>query len=244
VAGTRSLFLQSIRAPLDWDDVRATTTEITRARIFEAIASVVSQRGYAAATIADVVKAAGVSRRTFYEHFDDKEDCFVEAYRTGCENGIAQIDAALRALDDPDWRTRLRVSLETYAALLTAEPHFARVLLIEVLGAGARALAMRERILAIYVDHYRRLHALAREEDAQLSEVPDDFLRGLVGGIAELVQKCLLDRPEEEVAERLGALTPTLVDFAMTILTRGREGGGGRSGAELASLDGRRRRAA
>jgi len=103
---------------------------------------------------------------------------------------------------------------------------------------------MRERILAIYVDHYRRLHALAREEDAELSEVPDDFLRGLVGGIAELVQKCLLDRSEEEVAERLSALTPTLVEFATTILTRGRQGGGGRSGVQLSSLDGGRRRAA
>ena len=241
---TRSLFLQSIRAPLDWDDVRATTTEITRARIFEAMASVVGQRGYAAATIADVVKAASVSRRTFYEHFDDKEDCFVEAYRTGCENGIAQIDAALRALDDPDWRTRLRVSLETYVALLAAEPHFARVLLIEVLGAGPRALAMRERILAIYVDHYRRLHALARDQEDQLDEVSDDFLRGLVGGIAELVQKCLLDSSAEEVSERLRALTPTLVEFATTILRPGREGGGGRSAAPLSSLDGAGRQAA
>jgi AcrR family transcriptional regulator len=244
VSSTRSLFLQSIRAPADWDDVRATTTEITRARIFEGMARVVGQRGYAAATIADVVKAASVSRRTFYEHFDDKEDCFVETYRTGCENGIAQIDAALRALDDPDWRTRLRVSLETYVGLLAAEPHFSRVLLIEVLGAGPRALAMRERILAIYVDHYRRLHTHARDEDPQLGDVSDDFLRGLVGGIAELVQKCLLDSPEDEVSERLRALTPTLVEFARTILTRGREGGGGRSAAALSSLDGRRRRAA
>src|SRR5438552_15273623 len=87
VAAKRSLFLQSVHAPRDWDDVRATATSIARARIFEGMASVVGERGYAATTISDVVKAASISRRTFYEHFQDKEDCFVETYRTGCENG-------------------------------------------------------------------------------------------------------------------------------------------------------------
>jgi hypothetical protein len=85
------------------------------------------------------------------------------------------------------------VSLETYLSHLADEPHFARVLLIEVLGAGSRALAMRERILAIYVDGYRTLHALALQEEPEIPRIPDTFLRGLVGGIAELVQECLLD---------------------------------------------------
>jgi AcrR family transcriptional regulator len=220
----RSLFLLSVRAPRDWDDARATSTSIIRARMFEAMARVAGERGYAGATIGDVVKAAGISRRTFYEHFKDKEDCFVETYRTGCENGIAEQVAAVRALEKPDWRTRLRVSLETYLSHLADEPHFARVLLIEVLGAGPRALAMRERILAVYVANYRTLHALARQEDPELPEVSETFLRGLVGGIAELVQQCLLDSAEDEVSERLRALAPTLVSFATAVLTGGREG--------------------
>src|ERR1700686_4466292 len=124
-APRRSLFLQSLRAPRDWDDVRATSTSITRARIFEAMARVVAERGYASTTIAEVVKAAGISRRTFYEQFQDKEDCFVETYRTGCENGIAEQLAAVEALEEPDWRTRLWVSLETYLSHLADEPQFA-----------------------------------------------------------------------------------------------------------------------
>lgn len=223
MAPTRSLFLQSVRAPRDWDDVRATTTSIARARIFEGMANVVGQRGYADTTISDVVKAAGISRRTFYEHFRDKEDCFVETYRTGCENGIAQIAAALRSLEQPDWRSRLGTSLETYLSMLAAEPHFARVLLIEVLGAGEQALEMRERILAIYDDHYRKLHVLAQEEDADVADIPSGFERALVGGIAELVQQCLLESSEDDVADRLRLLTPTLVSFAATVLTGRRQ---------------------
>jgi len=223
VAETRSLFLQSVRAPRDWDHIAETTSAITRARILQAMARAVAEQGYASVTVADVVKAGHISRRTFYEHFDDKDRCFVETYRTGCENGIAQIDAALRKLPDPDWRTRLWVSLETYLEILACEPHFARVLLIDVLGAGPRALEMRERILGIYVDHYRGLRERARAEDPDLPDVPDEFLRGLVGGIAELVQQCLLQSGDEDVAERLRGLTPVLVSFASAILTGGRE---------------------
>jgi hypothetical protein len=58
---------------------------------------------------------------------------------------------------------------------------------------------MRERILASYVDGYRTLHALAQQEEPALPKIPDTFLRGLVGGIAELVQQCLLDSAEDEV---------------------------------------------
>ena len=223
VAEGASLFLHSVQAPRAWGDVTETTSSITRARIFEAMARVVAERGYAGATVSDVVNRARISRRTFYEHFQDKEHCFVETYRTGCENGIAQIDAALRALADPDWRTRLRASLETYVGILAAQPHFARVLLIDVLGAGARALEMRERILGIYVEHYRGLRELARAEEPDLPDVPDEFLRGLVGGIAELVQQCLLESPPDEVSTSLHSLTATLVSFATTVLTGGRD---------------------
>jgi AcrR family transcriptional regulator len=220
MAAARSLFLESVRAPRDWDELESTALSIARARVFEGMAQVVSERGYANVTISDVVKAAKISRRTFYEYFEDKEDCFVETFRTGCENGIAQIDAALRSLDEPDWHTRVEVSLETYVSILAAEPHFARVLLIEVLGAGPRSLEMRERIIGIYVDHYRRLQALAQKTD-DLPHIPEEFLRALVGGVAELVQQCLLESPEDEVAERLRALTPVLVRFATAILTNG-----------------------
>jgi AcrR family transcriptional regulator len=223
MAETRSLFLQSVQAPRDWDELSETTSSITRARIFEAMARAVAERGYASVTVTDVVNGARVSRRTFYEHFDDKEHCFVESYRTGCENGIAQIDAAVHALRDPDWRTRLSVSLETFLAVLAAEPHFARVLLIDVLGAGARALEMRERILEIYVEHYRGLREHARAEDPDLPDVPDAFLRGLVGAVAELVQECLLESPPGEVSDRLRALHPTLVSFATVVISGGRE---------------------
>ena len=223
MAAAPSLFLQSVHVPQGWDDVGETTSSITRARIFDAMARAVSERGYAAVTVSDVVTGARVSRRTFYEHFQDKEHCFLETYRTGSENGIVQIETSLHALEDPNWRTRLSVSLETFLGVLASEPPFARVLLIDVLGAGGRALEMREQVLRSFVEQYRGLRERARAEEPGLPAVPDEFLRGLVGGIAELVQQCLLESPAEDVSEQLRALHPTLFAFAASVLTGGRE---------------------
>jgi AcrR family transcriptional regulator len=219
MAATDSLFLYSVRAPRNWDEAANTGTQVARARICEAMAHLVAERGYASVTVADVVSAVRISRRTFYEHFEGKEECFLETYRIGCENGMAQIEDALRALENPDWRTRLRVSLEAWISILAAQPHFARVLLIDVLGAGPRALAMRERVLADYVAHYRGLCERARAEDPSLPTVPDEFLRALVGGFAELVQQVLLESRPKDIPDRLRDLTDTLVSFAETVLS-------------------------
>lgn len=221
-ASVPSLFLQSVRAPTAWEEVDGTTEAIARARIFEAVAQVVAERSYAHATIADIVEAAGISRRTFYELFKDKEECFIATYRTGCENGIAQIQAAQTTIPDGGWRDYLGASIEAFVSVLAAEPHFARVLLIEVLGAGPRALAAREEILVKFLDRYRRLLELARSQDRELGDVPDEHLRGLVGGIAELVQQRLIRTSEREVPKRLRELTPTLVEFAAAVLESGR----------------------
>lgn len=103
-----------------------------RGRMLDAIAEVVALRGYGAATVADVVEHAGVSRKTFYEHFRDKEDCFLVAYDTGVEVLMATMRAG-----EP-----IRAYLET----LSAEPAFARTFLIEIGAAGPRAITRRQQV--------------------------------------------------------------------------------------------------
>ncbi len=108
-----------------------------RVRMLDAIAEVVAAKGYGAATVADVVERAGVSRKTFYEQFRDKEACFLAAYDAGVDSLIA----TMRAVGD-DVRARIRAYLET----LAAEPAFARTFLIEIGAAGPRALARRDEV--------------------------------------------------------------------------------------------------
>src|SRR5918992_1585656 len=106
-----------------------------RARMLRAMGDVVAEKGYAAATVADVVRAAGVSRTTFYEQFRSKEDCFVEPYRHGVDVLIDAVRAAVRATPG-DWREQLRAGMRAYLGALAADRRFARTYLLELLLAG------------------------------------------------------------------------------------------------------------
>jgi len=105
--------------------------------MLDAIAEVVAVRGYGAATVADVIDCAGVSRKTFYEHFRDKEDCFLAAY----DAGVELLMATMREAGD-DLRPRIAAYLQT----LAAEPALARTFLIEIGAAGPRALERRRQV--------------------------------------------------------------------------------------------------
>jgi AcrR family transcriptional regulator len=95
-----------------------------RARLLEAMTLAVGEKGYAAATVADAVRGARVSRGTFYALFASKEACFLEAYRHGVDVLDARIDAAVRATGG-DWRAQLRAAMRTYLSELDAEPRMA-----------------------------------------------------------------------------------------------------------------------
>ena len=124
-----------------------------RARLLAAIAHVVGSKGYEATTVADVVKEAGVSRTTFYEHFAGKEACFLEAYRHGMEVLDAEVDAAVQSASG--WREQLRAGIRAYLGVLAADPATARTYLLEIHHAGEAALAERTIAMRRFADRYR-----------------------------------------------------------------------------------------
>lgn len=105
-----------------------------RGRLLEAMAACVAERGYAATTVAQVVAHAGVSRKTFYEHFADKRACFLAAWEAGTDILFGQL--AEVAAETHDWRARVRAGTEAFLEVLAAEPDFARSFMIEVLSVG------------------------------------------------------------------------------------------------------------
>ena len=212
-----SLFLRAVPAPHDWDDARATPTALVRARIFDAITRAVAEKGYAAATVSDITARSRISRRTFYEQFADKEESFLLAYESASHATLREIAARTAHIPAEDWRGRLQAGLETYVGILAEDPPLAQVTLIDILGAGPRALAAREQILQQYTDFYRRLAARACQAGS-ITPVPETFLRGLVGAIAEIVQHEIL----EGRVQQLPDLVPTLNALALVVLGEGR----------------------
>ncbi len=125
--------------------VRDEVEDFQRARIISAMVEVASEVGYLGAAVAQVVARAGVSRRTFYELFDGREDCFLAAFDWGVEQ---MREVMLEAYDSQrSWRERVRHALAALLLLLDAEPELARTCVIEALGAGKLVLQRRSQVL-------------------------------------------------------------------------------------------------
>lgn len=114
-----------------------------RQRLVHGVTMCVAEKGLPATTIADVTARAGVSKKTFYEHFDDKLACFVAAYDHGSAAILAAVEAASRAAarDGADAIGQLRAGTRAYLAFLVDEAPYARTFTLEVLAAGPEAVA-------------------------------------------------------------------------------------------------------
>ncbi len=152
-----------------------------RERLLDGIARTVARRGYAATPVADVLKASGVSRRTFYEQFADKEDCFLAAYDAIVALCTERLVAAYHGGDG--WEDGMTRAYDALLRTLAAEPDFAHLGVVDVLAAGPLAIARRDATLrrfARFIDYTR--------ERAEPRVTPPGLVgQAIVGGIHELV---------------------------------------------------------
>jgi AcrR family transcriptional regulator len=173
------------------------------------MAQAVAEHSYGATTIAHVVSHAGVSRKTFYEHFRDKEHCFLAMYDTGIAFVLGRLTEALEAAEDP--RERLVAGLREFLTVLADEPAFCRSIVLEVWAAGPVGLARRRAVLQVFAGRYLEVNRQAREEDPSVEPLSGDVALGLVGAILE----CVSTRVEEGRTTELAELIDPLSEFVI-----------------------------
>jgi AcrR family transcriptional regulator len=179
---------------------RRTVKESQRWRMLEAVTEAVARRGYAEASVADVIEIAGVSRKTFYEHFRDKEDCFLKAYEVLSARLVAAMTSAARP--NMSAAARRRAQMTRFIDALVRDPLVARVFMVDVLGAGERALQARERVNASFSEA-----VLGREIDPiRRAAIVGGVNAVVVGALLEGRAKALPDTLDEMCAFITGAL--------------------------------------
>lgn len=188
-------------------------TESQRNRIHQAMIEVVSQRGYPETRVVDVIGVAGVSRKTFYELFDSKEDCFLAAYDVLLENLLGEAGNAFESKPGATWAKRIAAALETLLAHLAKHPDEARFAIVEVLAAGPKALARRDAALRQFTGFLEP----GRSETSV--ELPGITSLSIAGGINELLYSEIL----HGAAGRLPSRLPDLI-FWVTLPFLGAEG--------------------
>jgi AcrR family transcriptional regulator len=182
-----------------------------RGRLLQAMAVAVAEKGYAGVAVADVIAQAGVSRKTFYEHFENKEQCFLAAYDAGVELILDAIGDAIRAAA-PEPVSIARAGTLAYLGTLAANPAFARTFLVEVLGAGPRALERRSRVHRRFAEQLETIHRAAGGRP----DAPGHVFRACVGAIHELVTDHVIHRGAQTLPELLDAL----VEIETALLVR------------------------
>lgn len=180
---------------------------VQRERLIAAMLKASSELGYRQATVQDVIDRAGVSRPTFYEHFANKEDCFLAAFDTTAMRLRDRIGAAAEK-GGSNWRDRLRFSLEELLRFVGSEPEAARALIVEARAASAEALLRRDSLLdyfAVCVD------TLVRDHLPEASSHSEITAAGVVGGIEAL----LYSRLNKGELDDVDALLPSLMYFVV-----------------------------
>jgi AcrR family transcriptional regulator len=192
---------------------REVVAESQRERLLVAMADATAAKGYAHVAVADVIERAGVSRRSFYEHFANKEECFLAAYDAGVELILAAIDEAIRDAA-PDPVAIARAGTSAYLETLAANPAFARTFLVEVLGAGPEALARRDAVHERFAERLAQSYRAIAQASGGLAEPPPYVFRAAVGAIHELVT----DRLLKEGAAALPDLLGPILDIELRLL--------------------------
>ncbi|MGZ5179806.1 MAG: TetR/AcrR family transcriptional regulator [Ramlibacter sp.] len=170
-----------------------------RSRLLEGMAQAVAGKGYAAVTIGDVVREAGVSRRTFYEHFEGKAACLVALYEAASHNALKVLRAAL----DPaqPWDAQVEQALAAYLGCMASNPVLMRTLYIEILGLGPVGLAARRRVNAEIAGFMLEVVNGSRVRRQPLSP---QMAMAIVGGINELVLDCIERDRVEKLEDLVG----------------------------------------
>jgi AcrR family transcriptional regulator len=185
---------------------RGRVTEIQRSRMLAAALSAVEEVGYSRMTVAQVIGRAKVSRKTFYDVFADREDCFLAAL----EQSVAQAGRHVKEAygEQTAWREGLRAGLAELLVFFDEEPALARLVLVEALGAGPRVLERRAEIL----DELAKIVDQGRFATSAGREPPEVVAEGVVGAVfAVLHTRALGEDGDERFACLLGSLMNIVV---------------------------------
>lgn len=183
-----------------------------RLRLLQAMAAAVADKGYAAVTIADVVAGAGVSKRTFYEHFTGKQDCLFACYAEASDALVAVVRAAAQGVvPGPE---QVVAAVRAYYVELDALGPLAAALLTEIQATGAAGRALRREKMHEFA---RVIREMVSEGAARTGETTDfDAAQSIamVGGLYELV----LSHAESSPGVPFRTLVPAAERFVLAVL--------------------------
>lgn len=201
-------FLQSGRHKLTREQVSGSQ----RLRLLEAVIEAVGQRGYDATSVADVIERAGVSRRTFYDHFASKEACFIESYEKHAEM-IFEI-TVLGGASAEGWAPATLAALEAFLGFFVDHPLVAKVYAVDAYSTNEAILEQQYRGDARFVQLFEALDEAVRLEVPSKPPMGEYTIWILIGGMIELLRR----KTRTDGAARLLEVAPAMFNATTELL--------------------------
>ncbi len=176
-----------------------------RRRITDAMAGLTAEQGYEATKIADIVKRAGVARKTLYDNFDGKEEVFLAALDSAVEEMTVEIDEACASAVEEGWERRVEAGLRAFLGFVAEQPDAARMCIVEAVSATPAASVRYEEALLRFVELLRRNAPAETGLPATIEET-------LVGGVAWILHQQI----RRGAAGQALKLLPELLDFVLS----------------------------
>ena len=187
---------------------------VQRRRLFEAAADVFARVGYADASAEAISREAGMSKATFYEHFANKEECILALFDEAATEVMRAMAQASDAEGFATYEERVAAGIRAFLATLAAYPESTQTLLVEIIGAGPRAMARRDAILEGFAEALLRDNARAAPAYGAGTFVSKDDAFGVIGASVELVSRCVRGGHADEIA----ALEPVIARLMLGVL--------------------------
>jgi len=169
----------------------------------DAIAELTAEQGYDATKIGDIVRRAGVARKTLYDNFEGKEEVFLAAFDAAFDEAMRRIEADCAKVEG-GWEERVQAGLAAFLGYVAEQPALARMCMIEALSATPAATERYEDALQRFVD-------LTKQNVPHDDQLPETIEETLVGGVAWIVYQ-QIRRHEADKAEDL---LPELSEFML-----------------------------
>lgn len=158
-------------------------------RLLQGMAHAVAAKGYAETTIADIVREAAVSRRTFYEHFSTKTECLIALYETASRLALQAVSEAFDPVQP--WHAQVEQAMTAYFDYLAQDPVLLRTLFVEILGLGMPGLVVRRRVNDEIANFIQVAINSGGSTEGPAVHLTSEMAMTVVGGINELVLQAI-----------------------------------------------------
>ena len=192
--------------------VRSQLQELQRARIISAMFDVAARRGASNMSVAHIVERAGVSRRTFYDLFSDREDCLFAAFEDAVSYASERVLPAYAG--ERSWREKIRLGLLALLSFLDEQPSMGRLLIVESVAGGPATQQARSEIIAALTRAVEQGRAQAKAS----STIPPLVGEGIVGGVLAVIHSRLTG---QEIKPLIGLTNPLMSMIVLPYLGSG-----------------------